>query len=69
MTAVTVVFFPRRTLALISPVRSRRPGCTAFSRLDFPAPDGPVTTDTRPASAARSALEPLAGSDARGVHR
>src|SRR5215218_5066101 len=38
----------RRTRALISPIRSLSPGCTALSRLDFPAPDGPVTTEMRP---------------------
>jgi hypothetical protein len=42
MTADTVVCLPRRILALISRTRSLRPDSTALSRLDFPAPDGPV---------------------------
>jgi hypothetical protein len=29
-----------------------------FNRLDFPAPDGPVTTDARPAIAARNESMP-----------
>ena len=56
--ADTVVFRPRRSLALSSPVRSVSPGWSAFSRLDFPAPEGPVTTDSRPAMAARSSASP-----------
>ena len=58
MTAETVVFLPRRTLALISPVLSLSPGCTRLRRLDLPAPDGPVTTEIRPASAAANAAMP-----------
>src|SRR5687768_1204419 len=58
ITADTVVFLPRRTLALISPIRSLSPGCTAFRRLDFPAPDGPLTTEIRPANALANASMP-----------
>ena len=53
MTEETVVLRPRRIRRLTSPVRSWRPGCTAFSRLDFPTPEGPVTTVARPASSRR----------------
>ncbi len=58
MTAPVVVWVPRRTFSLISPTRSRRPGSSAFSRLDFPAPLGPVTTLSCPSSAARSSSSP-----------
>ncbi len=58
MIADTVVFLPRPTLALSSWVLSCSPGCTALSRLDFPAPDGPVTTETRPVRAAANSATP-----------
>jgi hypothetical protein len=58
MTAETVVFFPRRTRRLISPIRSLSPGWTALSRLDFPAPEGPVTTEVRPSRAPANSSMP-----------
>jgi hypothetical protein len=58
ITADTVVWRPRRPRALTSRVRSLSPGSTALSRLDFPAPDGPVTTDVRPAIASASSSIP-----------
>src|SRR4029450_1415910 len=58
MTAETVVFLPRRSLALISRTLSLSPGCTAFRRLDLPAPEGPVTNVMRPATAAAQAPSP-----------
>ena len=67
MTADTVVFFPRRTLALISPIRSLSPGCTAFSRLDLPAPDGPVTTEIRPGQCGGKGVDAFAGLGTGGI--
>ena len=56
--AETVVFLPRRTRSLISPVRNASPGSIRFSSEDFPAPDGPVSSATWSLNSARSSSTP-----------
>ncbi len=50
-----------------APVASWSPGCSAFSNVDFPTPEGPVTMESLPASRSRSSSRPIDGLRAR-VH-
>ena len=58
MRALTVVCLPRPVRSETSPVRSTRPGRSALSRLDLPAPLGPATTVACPGSHAAMAASP-----------
>ena len=50
---------PLWSTSLTSPVSMRRPGWMAFSRVDFPTPEGPVTTLVAPASWSASSSSPI----------
>ena len=50
---------PLCSTSLTSPVSMRSPGWMAFSSVDLPTPDGPVTTLVPPASWSASSSTPI----------
>ena len=61
MTAETVVCLPRRTLALISPMRSLRPGCTAIEQARLAGARGTGHHRDPPGERRGELGDPLAG--------